>query len=255
MNTNPTTLLKSLVNIPFNAFGLELIRKTKFGTRMPNWKERMHLAKKLGFSPLVVFDGGAFRGLWAKDIAGMFPDVQIVLFEPNPFVQSAIRSNISNIQPSPMLLAVALGESKGIASFNIRRKEASDTGASLLDHVSGQARKVIQVEVDTLDNISERLALSPNLIKLDLQGGELSALRGGTRVLRDAELVIIEFGCLEAYIDRATPRDILDIMYDNDYCLYDIVDCHYRPYDGAMTGGDFFFVKNSSVLRDYKGWE
>ena len=44
-------------------------------------------------------------------------------------------------------------------------------------------------------------------------------------------------------------------MFDNDYCLYDLVDCHYRPYDGALTGGDFIFVKNSSALRAYKGWE
>ena len=70
-----------------------------------------------------------------------------------------------------------------------------------------------------------------------------------------ATFMIIEFGCLEAYIGRTTPRDILEIMYENDYCLYDIVDCHYRPYDGALTGGDFFFVKNDGVLKKYKGWE
>ena len=44
-------------------------------------------------------------------------------------------------------------------------------------------------------------------------------------------------------------------MYDHDYCLYDIIDLHDRPYDGALTGGDFFFVKNSSPLRRYKAWE
>jgi len=66
---------------------------------------------------------------------------------------------------------------------------------------------------------------------------------------------MIEFGCLEAYADRTTPDDLLELMYQNDYCLYDIVDCHYRPYDGALTGGDFFFVKNSSVLRKHKGWD
>ena len=49
--------------------------------------------------------------------------------------------------------------------------------------------------------------------------------------------------------------DLLDIMFDQDYCLYDPVDGHYRPYDGALTGGDFIFVKNGSTLRAYKGWE
>lgn len=66
---------------------------------------------------------------------------------------------------------------------------------------------------------------------------------------------MIEFGCWGAYIDRATPHDFLEIMYDNDYCLYDIVEYIYRPYDGALTGGDFIFVKNSSIVRSYKGWK
>ena len=43
--------------------------------------------------------------------------------------------------------------------------------------------------------------------------------------------------------------------FDHDYCLYDLVDLHYRPYDRALTGGDYIFVKNSSALRAYKGWE
>ncbi len=222
---------------------------------MATWKERLQHAKRLGLSPRVILDGGAFKGFWSRDVAEIFPGVQIVLVEPNPFIQDTIRSNIADIRPLPILLGVALGQSQGNASFNIWRDENSETGASLLDHVRGEPHRVIQVEIDTLDSISARLGLSPDLIKLDLQGGELAALNGGTTVLRDAEFAIIEFGCLEAYIGRATPRDILTIMYDNGYCLYDIADCHYRPYDGAMTGGDFFFVKNSSVLRRYKGWD
>lgn len=251
-------MLRKLIKLPFNAIGLELIRKNPVRNRnpsMPNWKERMQHAKTLGFSPRVVLDGGAFKGLWSKEVGSIFPGSQIVLVEPNPFLQDSIKGNVSNIQPPPIILNMALGESQGNASLNIWRDEISDTGASLFEHVSGSPRREIQVQVDTLDNISLRLALRLDLIKLDLQGGELLALKGGTKVLRDAEFAIIEFGCLEAYLGRATPRDICDVMFDNDYCLYDIVDCHYRPYDGAMTGGDFFFVKNSSVLRSYKGWE
>jgi hypothetical protein len=43
-------------------------------------------------------------------------------------------------------------------------------------------------------------------------------------------------------------------MYANDYCLYDIIDLIYRPYDNALTGGDFFFVKNNSPLKSHKGY-
>jgi len=36
--------------------------------------------------------------------------------------------------------------------------------------------------------------------------------------------------------------------------LYDIIDLIYRPYDNALTGGDFFFVKNDSNLKSHKGY-
>jgi len=46
----------------------------------------------------------------------------------------------------------------------------------------------------------------------------------------------------------------MDIMYDNGFYLYDIVDLRYRPCDGALAGGDFFFIKASSKLRARKDY-
>lgn len=249
-------LLFRAIRRSLSPFGLEVVLKGDLqkGNKR-TWVERLKQAKALGFSPRKILDGGAFRGLWSKEVAGLFPGAQIVLVEPNPFVRDLIVSNTSHILPAPILLNVALGESQKKSSFNIWRDADMDQGASLLDHVSGPARQVVQVEVDTLDNIAQRLSFTPDLLKLDLQGGELAALRGGTEVLRHVEFAIIEFGCLDAYVKRTTPRELLDIMYDNDYCLYDVVSCSDRPYDGALTGGDFFFVKNSSILRSHKGWE
>ena len=48
-------------------------------------------------------------------------------------------------------------------------------------------------------------------------------------------MMMIEFGCLEAYVGRTTPRDLIDIMFDHDYCLYDLVDC---PLPAVRPGAD-----------------
>src|SRR5690606_13808073 len=95
----------------------------------------------------------------------------------------------------------------------------------------------------------------PKFVKLDLQGYEIHALQGATETLKHAELMIIEFGLLDAYVDRTTVRELINFMHEYDYSLYDLIDLHYRPYDNALTGGDFIFVKNSSKLKEYKGWE
>ena len=223
--------------------------------RFPTWIERVEHARALGFAPRVIFDCGAFHGVWARDAARLFPGSQLVLIEPNPFVRETIATTIAGVRPTPIVLEVAVGETAGSASLHIWRDEAADKSASLLDHVAGEARTTVDVDVRTLDSISEQLDLVPDFVKLDLQGGELAALRGARQILKSAELMLIEFGCLDAYIERTTPRDLLDVMYENDYCLYDVLGCHYRPYDGALTGGDFIFVKNSSALRSHKGWE
>ena len=178
MNISSRITLKKIINTPLNAIGVAMVKTGTHRTHlMPTWKERMELAKKLGFSPRVIIDGGAFRGVWSREAASLFPGAQIVLIEPNPFVQQHIEKNISHIQPPPKVLKMALGESSGKATFNIWREEESDTSASLLNHVSGKANKVIEVDVETLDNISDQMSLVPDLVKLDLQGGELSALK------------------------------------------------------------------------------
>ncbi len=244
------------LNIPNNRILHAIVRRAQsLKYRMPTWTERMELAKRLGFAPRFILDGGAFKGVWTQEVARIFPGAKIVLVEPNSYVLENINKNISHIQPTPTVINAALGASKGKAKLNIWRDVESDTSASLLNHVASNAATVIEVDVETIDNISEQIAMVPDLVKLDLQGSELAALRGSTNVLEHAEFVFVEFGCLEAYIERTTPRDLMEIMYSNDYCLYDIVDCHYRPYDNALTGGDFFFVKNDSILRQYKGWD
>ena len=253
------TALKRAGRWPFHAVGLDVVRKgqqPKASKRVfPAWDDRLRHARDLGFAPAVIVDGGAFRGYWSRDVAQLFPGAQLVMIEPNPHAREVIATTVAAVRPAPIVVDVAIGEAAGSAQLHIWREADSDRGASLLENVKGEAKLLVDVEVRTLDSVCDDLGLVPDLLKLDLQGGELAALRGATKALQHTEMMMIEFGCLEAYVGRTTPRDLIDIMFDHDFCLYDVVDCHYRPYDGALTGGDFIFVKNRSALRAYKGWE
>jgi FkbM family methyltransferase len=222
---------------------------------MPNCMERLQHAKTLGFTPQTIFDGGAFKGTWTLEVATLFPGAQIVAVEPNPFLQSTLRENLSRVQPEPIVIEAALGATAGTTSFNIWGTPDDDMSASLLGHVQGRAKTTVSVTVETVDGIAERIRRTPDLLKLDLQGAEILALKGAAQTLRDAKMVVVEFGCLAAYEQRATPRQLLDLLYDSGFVLYDIVDCIYRPYDGALSGGDFFFIHDSSPLRAHSDWK
>ncbi len=222
----------------------------------PTCKDRIKNLKNIGFIPKCVFDCGASVGYWSYEISKIFPDCQLLAIEPNEMVIGQTKELLSKIKPMPIIEQCAIGAKDGTAFLNVwDNEETKMSGSSLKDHVQGDPQKKMEVALHRLDTLASKYDLQPDLIKLDLQGHELEALKGASELLKTTEAFIIEFGCLPAYVDRTTPNDLLNIMYENDYCLYDIVDLIYRPYDNALTGGDFFFVKNSSNLKSYKGYK
>jgi FkbM family methyltransferase len=222
----------------------------------PLCKDRIKNLKNIGFKPMCIFDCGASVGYWSCETSKTFPGVQLMAIEPNELVVAKTKELLSKIKPMPIIEQCAIGAKDGTAFLNVwDNEETKMSGSSLKDHVQGDPQKKMEVVINRLDTLASKYDLQPDLIKLDLQGYELEALKGASELLKTTEVFIIEFGCLPAYVDRATPNDLLNIMYENDYCLYDIVDLIYRPYDNALTGGDFFFVKNSSNLKCYKGYK
>lgn len=221
---------------------------------------RIQLYKKLGFSPNVVFDGGAFIGSWARNIAIIFPECKIVLIEPNSYIHNNIRQNLAQFPQDRFMIApYALGDvDDKKVELNVWQNSSHEdlaiklAGSSLLDHVQGDASQKVECTMKTLDTIMELSSLKPDLIKLDLQGFEKFALAGADEALKHAQMCIVEFGCLDAYKERTTPADLFEIMTKYGYVLYDIFDMIYRPYDNGLCGGDFVFVKKDHKLREHK---
>ena len=234
---------------------IRTVLNQKLNQYAPSCHERLMQMKKIGFAPEIIFDCGAFNGMWTRKTSKIFPGAQFLLIEPNKTVIDNANKNIGKITPKPILINAALGDKPQTSYLNIWGDPKQAVGASLLDHVNGQPDVTIETKIIPMDNLTENKSFFPDLVKLDLQGAELAALKGATKILAKTELLIVEFGCLEAYIERTTPQDLINIIYENNYILYDIVDLAYRPYDGALTGGDFFFLKSDSRLRSHKGWK
>jgi hypothetical protein len=83
------------------------------------------------------------------------------------------------------------------------------------------------VPMMTLDSLAARHALQPPFaIKLDVQGGELDALRGAARVLEQTLLVTAE---IRVSNQRDTLVELLSFMKDAGWALFDLTDLFYGP--------------------------
>jgi FkbM family methyltransferase len=173
------TAVRKLLNRALKRTGYAIGRKEQLRHGRANSYERLHNLKTLGFAPTVIFDCGAYVGQWTIETARIFPDARFLLIEPNPEVQEQLHATIKPIAHRCTVLETAVGERAGTANLNLWA--GGGTGSSLLANVAGQPHKQVPIKVCTLNDITAEHRVVPEFVKLDLQGYELPALRGGGR--------------------------------------------------------------------------
>ncbi|MEM1056577.1 MAG: FkbM family methyltransferase [Bacteroidota bacterium] len=163
--------------------------------------------RRQGLSPDLVIDGGANVGQFARAMIETFPGAHVVSFEPLPEVAARFRG-FFEWEPRVRLVETALGASVGLLSFG--RNEYS-LASSALPVVSGGDELVqphlerIEVPVTTLDAaLSNREITTSTLLKLDLQGFELEALRGAEATLDRVGFVLLEIALSPSYQGEPT---------------------------------------------------
>lgn len=130
-------------------------------------------------------DGGAHTGTITQHLVRFAPLGQHIAVEPIP----ELARRLTDMYPTVDVRRVALGARNGRAEFN------HVTGAPYLsgmwtDEHSALPREVITVEVTTIDDLVGNGTV--DFLKLDLEGQELQALRGGMTVLR-ASMPVVAF--------------------------------------------------------------
>lgn len=142
----------------------------------------------------VVWDIGANIGFYSLIASRLVGDGTVVAFEPLPDNQEAIRRNLAlNEVANVELIGIALSDREGQAELEIHASPtwakldtSGDTSFKRDSEVSGQVR----VDVSTMDAQLEHVA-APDLVKMDIEGAEVAALRGADRLLRERRPTLI----------------------------------------------------------------
>lgn len=125
------------------------------------------------------FDIGANKGEYAYYAEKLISPKNIYLFEPEKKLNKQLHAIFNKCQ----VFEFALSDSKGTHQFKIPLiNGVADNCLSSLEIDNKEDNEteaiVYEVKTDTLDNFSKEKNVFPNLIKIDVEGHELSVLKG-----------------------------------------------------------------------------
>lgn len=193
-----------------------------------------------------IFDVGAYRGDVAACYARLFPAANIYSFEPYPPSYELLAHRFQQ-SPRVHLINSAVSSQSGESTFHVNRDASTN---SLLATGEGFATATavttqqIKVRTITLDEFiaSNRLP-PPEILKFDIQGNELEALRGSGNMLSGNGPLLIYTEVLfePLYENCAQFEDLTQFLGGKGYELYNLYSLHHDP-DGRLEFGDALFV-------------
>lgn len=210
------------------------------------------LMAKLARTEPTIFDVGANKGQTTKRYRALFPDSEIYSFEPFPQCVAELQAMFSG-DHRVHIVPKAVARQKGVATFYVNHFDATN---SLLPRPADARRyyprsagykESIEVDVTSLDAFVEAADVpAVDILKFDIQGGELEALRGAERVLRSGATALIytEMMFIPHYEGAPLFHEIWSFLRKFGYSLFDIYDLH-RARNGQLRYGDALFVSES----------
>jgi FkbM family methyltransferase len=156
---------------------VEISRTLDYGNEMVSLATLLFLLKPDD----VVWDIGASVGLFTVHCASRC--ARVVAFEPDPATCSRLKENIAlnNFCSHVQVKGLAVGNEKGTMEL---ATDGLDGFAPVLAKGNlGRHGAVVQVPVETIDSLIKDGTPVPSVVKIDIEGAEVLALKGGQQLL------------------------------------------------------------------------
>jgi FkbM family methyltransferase len=194
-------------------------------------------------------DVGAHKGEILDLFLEFAPQGNHAAFEPIPHLYEQLQVTHGarvNVYP------YALGSRTGYAIFNHVIDAPAYSGLQKRTYKQDNPQiENIEVEVRMLDDVLSNSSTRINLIKIDVEGGELDVLKGATALLRrDQPMLIFEFGKGASEFYGTMPHHMLELLEGVGYSMWTLngfwkrASCITADELKSIytTGSDYYFV-------------
>lgn len=207
-------------------------------------------ARIAGGQARTVFDVGAQHGQNALQYYRDFPQARIFAFEPVPENLARTRQEVGSRTDRIEVIGSAVGEAVGALEINLNSHDGTHSRLQIGDTRYWAAPVVptgkISVPATTIDAfMAERGLDDIDILSMDIQGGEMPALRGAERALEGGRigLIAIEVSFKPLYRDLPLFWEIGDFLAKRDFNLFGLYDCVYAPAnEKILSWADAIFV-------------
>lgn len=244
---------KDIIAGLFHSLGykLEPIRTKTTAGSLPSdpFAAQQAILNRLGSDAPIILDVGANKGDTAEHYRKLLPKSTVHCFEPFPETLSILSSRFES-DDHVLINPKAVSKEQGETSFFVNNAAATN---SLLPSQEESQRfypdqtkpkdeiKVPTIDLDTyaLDNKIDHI----DILKLDIQGGELLAISGANDLLskQRIDLIYAEIQFVPLYQGAAQFDELWSALKGFGYTLYDVYDLHRSP-GGQLLYGDALFV-------------
>jgi FkbM family methyltransferase len=205
--------------------------------------------KALGLHPATVFDVGVAYG--TPNIYREFKDAKYYLIDPVPEALPYMQRWATKLQAS--IHNIALGEADSIMPIDVRDEF---DGSTFFKEVGpdGHSHSVL-VPVKRFDSVFHAEDMvRPCMLKIDVQGAELSVLKGVGALIKNIDLMIVETRLINTQVGSAHFFEVLDYLRPYGFTVYDLCGTSRRPLDNALTEIDVVFCPSDSFLLKDRRW-
>lgn len=194
----------------------------------------------------VIVECGASTGPMIEKYLSLFEDPVIYAFEPQPKFVEILKSKFGKY-PNIYIFQKAVGASSDFLQFNIFSRNTSSSflnpTRNIMNYHPAEMEKtaVIEVEQVRIDEVIKESVV--DILKLDLQGYELEALKGCEKIFEKLRLITTEIEFVPLYENQPLFGDIDMFLRANNFKLLNLYEL-YTQKDGQLTAGDAIYLNS-----------